>query len=215
MKQQNGSDRNMKTCIKQFGTLILVGYLALLCACAEPKLFPLSPGASILAFGDSLTAGVGAAPAESYPAELARLSGLQVINSGVSGETTAGGVQRLPAALAEHDPDLLLLLQGGNDILRGKDMATAKANLAGMIEQAQAAGVQVVLVGVPDKLLFTDSADFYAELAEQYQVLLVDDALAGLLRNTAYKSDAIHLNARGYALFAQAVYETLQEEGAL
>jgi acyl-CoA thioesterase-1 len=107
------------------------------------------------------------------------------------------------------------LLQGGNDILRGKDLAATRENLAAMIEQAQAAQVQVVLVGVPDKLLFTDSAAFYGELAEQYQVVLVEDALAGLLRNTAYKSDAIHLNARGYALFAQAVYETLQEQGAL
>jgi len=201
--------------VRRLQSDILVWCLALLCGCADPQLSPLPPGATILAFGDSLTAGVGAAPAESYPAELARLSGLQVINSGLSGETTAGGVQRLPAALAEHNPDLLLLLQGGNDILRGKDRAVAKANLAGMIEQAQAAQVQVVLVGVPDKLLFTDSAAFYGELAEQYQVVFVEDALAGLLRNTAYKSDAIHLNARGYALFAQAVYETLQEQGAL
>jgi acyl-CoA thioesterase-1 len=201
--------------VRRLQSGILVWCVALLCGCADPQLSPLPPGAAILAFGDSLTAGVGAAPAESYPAELARLSSLQVINAGVSGETTFGGVQRLPAALAEHTPDLLILLQGGNDILRGKDLAATRENLAAMIEQAQAAQVQVVLVGVPDKLLFTDSAAFYGELAEQYQVVLVEDALAGLLRNTAYKSDAIHLNARGYALFAQAVYETLQEQGAL
>ena len=189
--------------------------LVLLCGCSDPRLSPLPPGGTILAFGDSLTAGVGAASSQSYPSALAQLSGLQVINAGISGETTAGGVQRLPAALAEHSPDLLLLLQGGNDILRGKQAAATRANLAAMIEQAQAASVQVVLVGVPDKLLFSDSAAFYTELAEQYEVVLLEDSLADLLRDSAYKSDAIHLNARGYSLLAEAIYEVLREEGAL
>lgn len=200
--------------LRRLRSAILVGCL-LLCGCTDPQMSPLPPGATILAFGDSLTAGVGAASAQSYPDVLAQLSGLRVINAGVSGETTAGGVKRLPAALAEHTPDVLILLEGGNDILRGKDRAATRTNLASMIEQALAVQAQVVLVGVPDKLLFTDSADFYAELAEQYPVVFVEDALAGLLRSSAYKADAIHLNAQGYALFAEALYETLQEQGAL
>jgi lysophospholipase L1-like esterase len=184
-------------------------------ACARPELSPLPPDAVILAFGDSLTAGVGADRSQSYPRVLSELSGLRVVNAGVSGETTAGGRARLSATLEQHTPDLLVLMEGGNDILRSKNPESTRANLAAMIEMASATGVDVVLMGVPDKMLFTDSAAYYKELATEYQLVFIDGSLASLLRNQRYKSDPIHLNAEGYRRLAESVHEALVEHGAL
>ena len=72
-----------------------------------------------------------------------------------------------------------------------------------------------MLVGVPDKLLFSDSASFYEELAEQYELVFDGETLAGLLRRSDYKSDAVHLNSQGYRLLAEAIHELLAERGAL
>ncbi|MFW6021520.1 MAG: arylesterase [Guyparkeria sp.] len=186
-----------------------------LSGCGEAPLDPLPRDATILAFGDSLTEGVGASDGSAYPQQLARLTGRTVVNAGVAGETTADGLARLPQALDTHAPDLIILLMGGNDVLRNQDLAEAKRNLDQMIEQAQANDVAVVLVGVPEKSLFSQSAPLYEELAEEHGVLLVDDLVAGLLRRPGYKSDAVHLNAEGYRAMAERLADVLREEGAL
>lgn len=138
----------------------------LLAACGEPGFRPLAAGETILAFGDSLTEGRGVNPAQSYPSVLASLSGHPVINGGVSGELSQAGRARLPALLAEHRPALVILLEGGNDMLRGSGEGALKANLAAMIEAVQGSGAQVLLVAVPRKSLFADGAPLYGELAE-------------------------------------------------
>ena len=191
--------------------------LLLLAMGCEPRvaLSPLPEGGVILAFGDSLTAGVGASAAQSYPIALEALSARRVVNAGVSGETTDGGLRRLPSVLHDVSPDLMILMEGGNDILRSVNAQRTRDNLSAMIELARAAGVAVVLIGVPDKMLFSDSAGFYQELAESLDLVFMDGELADLLRDSRYKSDPIHLNTEGYALLAQAIYETLQEHGAL
>ncbi|MFO7809387.1 GDSL-type esterase/lipase family protein [Guyparkeria sp.] len=186
-----------------------------LSGCGEPALERLPRDATILAFGDSLTEGVGAPAGAAYPEQLARLTGWTVINAGVAGETTADGLARLPEALEAHAPDLMILLMGGNDVLRNQDLAGAKRNLDQMISQAQAKGVVVVLVGVPEKSLFSQSATLYEALEEERGVVLVDDLVASLLRRPAYKSDAVHLNAEGYRSMAERLAEILRDEGAL
>ncbi len=186
----------------------------LLAACGEDRLAALPADATIVAFGDSLTRGVGAQPDESYPAVLAHLTGLRVINAGVSGETTGEGRERLPEVLEAHRPDLLILLEGGNDILRNRT-AAAKKNLAAMIEMAQAAGVPVILVAVPEKKLLSNAAPWYAELAAEYDLVLEDELIGGLMRSAQYKSDPVHFNAAGYARIAERLHELLTESGAL
>lgn len=196
------------------GRALLLAAL-LLQGCAEPKLSPVPIDGTVLAFGDSLTLGVGARSRDSYPSVLSALGGRRVVNAGVSGETTDLGLARLQDTLPKVNPDLLLLLEGGNDILRARDPADTKSNLAAMVELARNQGVEVVLVGVPDKLLFSDSASFYEELAEQYELVFDGETLAGLLRRSDYKSDAVHLNSQGYRLLAEAIHELLAERGAL
>ena len=206
----------MKISTLRFAGLFgLVFILFALGGCSRQELEPLSPDSVILAYGDSLTAGVGAGKAQGYPSVLSELSGLQVVNGGVSGETTAGGRARLPALLEKYAPDLLILMEGGNDILRSRKPQETRDNLAAMIEMATGAGAQILLVGVPDKMLFSSSADFYRELADQYQLLLIDGSLASLLRDNDLKSDAIHLNAEGYRRLAESFFLALVDHGAL
>ncbi|MDM5075233.1 GDSL-type esterase/lipase family protein [Aeromonas media] len=187
----------------------------LLAACGEPGFRPLAAGETILAFGDSLTEGRGVNPAQSYPSVLASLSGHPVINDGVSGELSRAGRARLPGLLAEHRPALVILLEGGNDILRGSGEGALKANLAAMIEAVQGSGAQVLLVAVPRKSLFADGAPLYGELAEQYGLVLDNDSLGELLRTPGLKSDAVHLNAQGYGALAERLHRLLQARGAL
>jgi len=195
--------------------IVIVFIVVLLQGCGEKKLSPIPASGTILAFGDSLTVGYGVAQQNSYPSVLSELSGRRVINAGVSGEVTAEGLLRLPETLEQTQPDLLILLEGGNDILRNKGQAAAKKNLASMIEVAQSLGVEVVLIGVPVKSLFSDTAPFYRELAEQYQLVFEDELIADLMRNRSYKSDAIHFNQQGYRLMAESIYELLTDNGAL
>ncbi|QQX81360.1 arylesterase [Shewanella sp. KX20019] len=185
--------------------LLMLPCLLLLQSCQEANIAPLSANATVVAFGDSLTAGVGASRQHDYPSQLAVLSGLNVINAGVSGETTTEGAKRLPTVLAKYSPELLILLEGGNDFLRNQPKAGTKANLAAMIEQAQSRGVTVLLIAVPQKSLFLSPSPIYAELAEEYQIVLIEDALSELLKTASMKSDAIHLNDSGYLGLANAI----------
>lgn len=184
-------------------------------ACGDDELDPLIAGDTILAFGDSLTFGKGTTQDSAYPAVLQELSGHPVINAGISGETTSEGLTRLPGLLDQYDPALVILFEGGNDILRNQPQNRTKANLAQMIQSIQSTGAQLILVGVPEKSLFSSSASFYTELAQQYDVPLQDSIVSKLLKKPAMKSDRVHFNSEGYRAVAEAVYELLKKSGAL
>lgn len=196
--------------------LFLVTCLVFLFAgCDSPKLNSLSSGDVIVAFGDSLTAGIGTDKANSYPSALARLSGLEVVNAGVSGETTNEGLVRLPKVIEKHNPDLIILLEGGNDILRNRDYQRIERNLDQMIQVVLEQDIQVVLIGIPEKSLFSDSAPFYSELAEKYNLVFEPSLIADLMRSPSKKSDSIHFNKEGYAEMAESIYTLLSKNGAL
>jgi len=192
--------------------------LLLLAACSpRPEtLSPLPPDGVILAFGDSLTAGTGASPSQAFPAHLEALSGRRVINSGRPGEVSAEGLARLPLLLDQHQPNLLILTHGGNDMLRRLDGARTRDNLAGMVEIARERGVEVLLVGVPAPAVLRLRSDgLYAEVAARFRVPLEDGALAHILAQEALKADPIHPNAQGYRYLAERIHELLVQAGAL
>ncbi|MCP4271999.1 MAG: arylesterase [Gammaproteobacteria bacterium] len=195
--------------------LLIIVAVTALTACGSPKLNPINNNSIILAFGDSLTQGVGVKTENSYPKILSELSGLNVINSGVSGETTDIGLKRLPTELEKYNPGLLLLLEGGNDILRNRDHSQIKKNLNNMIMVAKNYGVQVVLIGVPEKKLFSSSASIYRELAEEHDLVFEGELIGSLMRSLSMKSDSIHFNKSGYRKMAESIYELLKENGAL
>ena len=183
-------------------------------ACGDQKLEPLVEGDTILAFGDSLTFGKGTTKDLAYPAVLQELSGFSVINAGVSGETTSEGLVRLPELLDQHQPAVVVLFEGGNDILRNLPAANTKANLSRMIQLIKSTGAQPVLVGVPEKSLFSASAPWYSELAEQFDVPLQDSIVSKLLKKPAMKSDRVHFNSKGYREVAESIYTLLDDSGA-
>ncbi len=187
-----------------------------LAACGKvPQVEPLSPNDTVLAFGDSLTFGTGAAPSESYPAQLGALIGRKVINAGVPGEVSADGLARLPELLEEHKPKLLILCHGGNDFLRKQPEAVAAGNIRAMIRLAKAQRVDVVLLATPKPGLSIAPPDFYADIAKEFAIPFNDGVLKEVLRDNALKSDLVHPNARGYAVVAEALATLLKKAKAL
>lgn len=197
--------------------LLNIFILVLLTACGSdaPQLSRLSTSDVILAFGDSLTEGVGADESESYPAILQSLSGRRVINAGISGEQSAPGLARLPDLLEQHQPKLLILCHGGNDILRKKNLKTMEANVTQMIKLAQDKNIPVVLLGVPNFGLFLSSYEGYKTVAESTGVIFIEDVISEILSDDALKADSVHPNKDGYKVMAETIYSVLQEAGAL
>ena len=195
--------------------LVLVLVALVLAGCGErPKLARLPADAVVLAFGDSLTHGSGAAEDESYPAQLERLIGRRVVRAGVPGEVTAQALARLPEALEEHSPKLLLLCIGGNDFLRRLGNAQAEANVRRMVKLARERGVDVVLIGTPEPGLRPSPPAFYAAIAGEF-ALPYEEVMVEVLTDDALKADLIHPNARGYRRIAERLAERLRETGAI
>ncbi|MGH8528658.1 MAG: arylesterase [Nevskiales bacterium] len=201
--------------MKQALWLACALWLAACGGAPSPRLQPLATDAVILAFGDSLTYGSGADTGQSYPEQLALLSGHKVINAGVPGETTSEGLQRLPKVLDEVQPQLVILCLGGNDFLRKHAPAVTRSNLTAMITTVQRRHIPLVLLAVPQPTLMVSTDPLYAELAKRYRVPLEEDVLEDVLGKRALKSDRIHPNAAGYRLIAEAVYALLKRHGAL
>jgi len=197
---------------------IIVVALSLITACGEqaPTLTKLPEDAVILAFGDSLTYGTGAANGHDYPSLLANAIGREVINAGIPGEISAAGLQRLPQLLDDYQPDLLILIHGGNDILHKIPADETRTNLQAMVNQAKQRNIAVVLMGVPELgLLFLHSAPLYQELAQAEQVPIDIETIPAILSNNALKSDTVHPNDAGYAKLADSIATLLQQQGAL
>jgi acyl-CoA thioesterase I len=190
--------------------------LVLLLGCGErPKLERLSSDAVVLAFGDSLTFGTGAAEAESYPAQLESMIGRKVVRAGVPGEVTAQALARLPAALDEHAPRLVLLCIGGNDFLRRLGNPQAERNVREMVKLARSRGVAVMLIGTPEPGFTVSPPAFYSSIAKEFRLPYEEGIIGQVLKDASLKADPIHPNARGYRLIAERVADQLKRSGAI
>lgn len=190
----------------------LFALLLVLPACDRGESFrQLRPNGIVLAFGDSLTKGVGTSAELSYPAQLSRLIARQVINGGISGELSEQGARRMPGLLDEVQPDLLIICHGGNDILQKRNREQLKENLRRMYEAANQRDIDVVMIAVPQPGLLPADLELYQELAEELKIPLLRGTLGDLLFDREYKSDVVHLNAKGYRKLAEALAELLQD----
>jgi lysophospholipase L1-like esterase len=196
--------------------LVALIAVLLVTACGEHvRLQPLAPQDVVLAFGDSLTHGTGAAESESYPAHLEALIGRRVVRSGVPGEVTAQALVRLPQMLDEHSPKLLLLCVGGNDFLRRLGNGQAERNVRAMVELARRRGVEVLLIGTPEPGFSITPPAFYAAIAEEFGVPYEADAIGAVLKDHTLKADPIHPNAQGYRVIAERIAAALKANGAI
>jgi len=188
-----------------------------------------SPSASeqsssvILVWGDSLSASYRMDEQQGWVAllqERLTAEGLHdwyVVNGSVSGETTAGGLARLPAMLASTSPDIVILELGGNDGLRGLPVPTIRENLVQMIELSQGAGARVLLSGIqiPPNYGPRYTGPFYAqytELAQQYGLALIPFLLDGIAENAELmQDDGIHPTAEAQPLIVEIVWPVLNQ----
>jgi lysophospholipase L1-like esterase len=176
---------------------------------------PLARDAVVLAFGDSLTFGTGAAEDESYPAQLEKMIGRRVVRAGVPGEVSAQALERLPAALDEHAPRLLLLCIGGNDFLQRLGNAQAERNVREMVKLARSRGIAVLLIGTPEPGFTVSPPAFYAGIAKEYRLAYEQSIIGEVLKDRTLKSDPIHPNALGYQRIAERLAASLKERGAI
>jgi len=179
----------------------------------------LPAGSTVLALGDSLTEGAGVAREEAWPALLESRTDWIVINGGVSGATSEAALRRLPSLLKQHDPDMVLVTLGGNDMLRHVPQQTTITNLENILALIREHGAQAVLLATPQPSLTgavfqnLSAPDFYRELAEAQQIPLIEDAIADVISDPRLKGDPLHPNAEGHVLLSEKIFEALQTIG--
>lgn len=227
--------------LRMFPVILLISALAVLASCAgnpEPKSSELPPAVApartsdtvtdrrvIVAFGDSLTAGYGLPPGESYPDHLQKLLDkttyrFRVVNLGVSGDTTTGGLARVDQAIALK-PTIVLLELGGNDGLRGVPVQNVYDNLNQIITRFREARAEVVLIGISLPRNYGDTyirqfEKNYYKLAQQHELYHVPFLLEGIWTPDGstpgmIQEDGIHPTAKGTPVMAQTVFKILQK----
>lgn len=198
----------------------IVSLAVALGACSKPPKLPtVERGATVLAFGDSVTFGTGAATGEDWPTLLASQTGWRIENAGVPGDTAEAGKERIQALLDEHRPALVIIEIGGNDFLRRRQPKAVKEDVRRLIQAAKGAGAQVVLVAVPEFSLLgvvtrkpSDSL-IYRELGDEEKILVVSDVFSDILGRPDLCADQIHPNAQGYLQMASGIRAYLDEVG--
>lgn len=168
-----------------------------------------NPGQTVVAFGDSLTAGYGAGKDKAYPAVLGRMINRPVVNLGLSGDTAANAPARLPQVL-QANPYMVLIEFGGNDFMRSVPFDQTEQAMRQIVDEVQSAGAVAVLVdtgGYPGMSRYTK---LYKQIAKEKQALFVPGILDGIFGKSKYKADPIHPNAAGYEIVAQKVHKAIK-----
>lgn len=175
---------------------------------------------TVLVLGDSLSAAYGLSPEQGWVAAMQNRfaeEDIKFVNASISGATTAAGLSRLPALLQRHNPQWLVLELGANDGLQGKPIPYIRRNLASLIEQAQAAGSEVMLLGVrlPPNLGKRYTEPFfsvYGDLAQEYQLNYLPFILEGVAGDPRLmQSDGLHPNAEGQKVMSKLLHGPLEQ----
>lgn len=200
-----------------FLVVLLSGLLA---ACGSEKQYPALPdNATVLILGDSLSYGTGAAKGQDFPSLLAVNTGWNIINAGVPGDTSSGGLERLPDLLDEYQVDLLIVELGGNDFLRRLPQEETIKNLKTILAEAKANGIQTLLIAIPEFSPFGAAVGklsdhkLYKMLAKETDTPLVEDIFSDVLAKNALKADPIHPNTEGYRIVEENLRKALTKKG--
>lgn len=197
------------------------------CAADEPAPAPTPvPAATetpirVVAMGDSLTEGLGVDPEQAYPAQLARKleaegHNVEVINAGISGETSSGALSRVDWLLSLN-PDVVILATGGNDGLRGIDPAVTQENIDALVQRFEESGAVVVLAGMEmvqnmGEVYTSAFRAIYPDVAARHDVILIPFILEGVGGNPDLNQpDFVHPTAAGYAVVVETVYPYVVE----
>ena len=174
------------------------------------KKSPTQPSSiEVLAFGDSLTFGIGATSGNGYVPVLERRVGVDIFNSGIPGNTTADALVRLNASVLSRDPRIVIVLLGGNDLLQNVPLQTRIDNITQIVERIRADGSKVILVGVGSGVLDPFNGAL-PDLASRTGSSYVADIMDGIFGNSALMSDNIHPNNAGYAIIADRIEPALR-----
>jgi acyl-CoA thioesterase-1 len=197
--------------------------LVLILAAAWQPAHASGPVRTLLVVGDSLSAGFGLEPGEGWVTLLqnrldARGYGYRVVNASITGDTTTGGLSRLPRALKVHQPAVVLIELGGNDGLRGTPVGVIRDNLTEMIRLSRAGGARVVVAGmqIPPNYggrYTTEFAAVYPQLAREHGVALIPFILDGIaLNRRLMQADGVHPNAAGQPKLLDNAWPALEKE---
>jgi acyl-CoA thioesterase I len=191
-------------------------------ACGNKQPYSVIPAKStVVILGDSLSFGTGAGKGEDYVSILASNTGWNIVNASVPGSTSADGLERTSALLADIKIDLLIIELGGNDFLRRLPENETVSNLKAILAQAKAKHIQTLLLPIPEfspvGAAFGNLSDhpLYTRLSEETDTPLVEDVFSDVLANNALKADQIHPNAEGYRVVEAHLRQAFIEMGFL
>jgi acyl-CoA thioesterase-1 len=171
---------------------------------------PAAPSAvTVVAFGDSLTAGVGTTGDNDYVSLLANRTGVAIINAGRSGDTTASALARIDSAVLARDADIVIVLLGGNDLLQGVPVQQRISNITAIVQQIRADGAAVILVGLGSGSLDPFGGTLPG-IASQTSSILVPAILDGIIGVSGLMADLIHPNNAGHAIMADRIEPSLR-----
>lgn len=203
---------------RDFVTLAVVTLAVTACG-KKQKLSALPAGTKVLAFGDSVTFGTGAAPGEDWPTQLVGLTAWQITNAGIPGDTAEASKSRIRSLLDEHMPALVIIEIGGNDFLRRRQPSAVKQDIKALVSAAKSAGAQVVLIAVPELSLLSvvagkaGDSPIYQELGKEEGVPVIADVFSDILSRPELCADKIHPNAQGYQQMASGIHAGLKSIG--
>ncbi len=192
------------------GLAWMVFGLVFLSGCSKtPVVNEGNAGRHVICFGDSITAGNGVAPGKDYPSFLRERTDWPVINAGNSGDTTRDALRRLERDVLSHDPYLVIVEFGANDFFKHMPLNETMRNVENIVCRIQEQGAIVAVVEVRIGLIRNEYAQGFRKITKKRGALFIPDIMKGISFDSKLKSDAIHPNARGYALISDRIYEKI------
>jgi acyl-CoA thioesterase-1 len=200
----------MRRFIAPLAALFLAGTVALSSGCGKDPAGPSTPtNADVVAFGDSITFGIGTTGDSHYVAVLSRRVGVDILKSGVPGDTTGSALNRMDATVLARNPKLVIVLLGGNDLLDGVPVQTRISNITAIVQRIRGTGAAVLLVGLGSPPLDPFNGTLPA-LASSTGSTYVPDILDGIFGVPSLMADSVHPNNAGHAIIADRLEPPLR-----